>query len=165
MREGASPRGANPGAPILRAFSEIELDNVTEVQGKRVLVIEDGPTITHGGMPWGAGYIAAREAGAEEIVDPRSAARGSIANAFESYPHIGPVLPALGYNPEQLAELRETINAAKADLIVSGTPCDLSRLIEMNKPVLRARYEYAEAEEPGLSALIEAFLRERALPA
>lgn len=159
----ANARTANPGARILRAHSEIELEDADAVRDKRVLVIEDGPTVTHGGMAWGAGYIAATRAGAGEIVDPRAAAGGSIARIFEKYPHIGPVLPALGYYPEQLAALRETINAAPADLVVSGTPCDLARLIRTDKPILRARYEYAEAEEPGLGALIEAFLRDNSL--
>ena len=159
----ANAQAANPGAQILRAHSEIELEDAAAVRGKRVLVIEDGPTITHGGMAWGAGYIAAKQAGAASIVDPRGASCGSLCAIFDQYPHIGPVLPALGYYPEQLSELRETINSAEADLVISGTPCDWSRLIEVNKPILRARYEYAEAEEPGLGALVEAFLRGRSL--
>lgn len=156
----ANVRTVNPHAKILRAYSEIELPNASDVQGKRVLVIEDGPTITHGGMPWGAGYLAAKEAGADELVDPRGSARGSIAQSFENYPHIGPVLPALGYHPEQLLELASTINATDADLVISATPCELARLISINKPVLQARYEYAEADQPGLQILIEAFLRD-----
>ncbi len=159
----ANARAVNPGAKILRTHSEIELEDVAAVRGKRVLVIEDGPTITHGGMAWGAGYIAAKRAGAGEIVDPRGTACDSIAAIFDQYPHIGPVLPALGYYPQQLSALRETINAAQADLVISGTPCDLSRLIEIDVPILRARYEYAEAEEPGLRALVEGFLREKSL--
>jgi predicted GTPase len=156
----SNARKVNRDATLLRAFSEIELEDAENAKGKRVLVIEDGPTVTHGGMPWGAGYIAANSAGASEIVDPRSAARGSVASTFDRYPHIGPVLPALGYHPEQLSELRDTINATDAELIVSGTPCDLARLVTVNKPILRARYEYAEAAKPGLQALVEEFLRE-----
>lgn len=159
----ANARAANPAARILRAFSEIELERAGDVEGKRVLVIEDGPTITHGGMAWGAGYLAAQAAGASELIDPRCAARGSIAETYRKYTHIGPVLPALGYHPDQLVELRDTINAIDADFIVSATPCDLARLIEVNQPILRARYEYAEAEEPGLGTLIEDFLRHKLL--
>ena len=159
----ASARAANPRAAVLRAHSEIKLENPGAARGKRVLVIEDGPTITHGGMAWGAGYVAAKRAEVAEIVDPRPAAIGSISAVFDQYPHIGPVLPALGYHPAQLEALRETINAAKAELVISGTPCDLTGLIEFNKPVLRARYDYAEAEEPGLGELVETFLRERSL--
>ncbi|MDX1779743.1 MAG: cyclic 2,3-diphosphoglycerate synthase [Thalassovita sp.] len=159
----ANARAVNPGAKIRRAHSDIELEDAAKVRGKRVLVIEDGPTITHGGMPWGAGYIAAKRAEASEIVDPRGTACDSISVIFDQYPHIGPVLPALGYYPQQLSALRETINATPADLVISGTPCDLSRLIEVDKPILRARYEYAEAEEPGLGALVEDFLREKSL--
>lgn len=163
LKVEANARAVNPRAKVLRTHSLIELENAEAVRGKRVLVIEDGPTITHGGMPWGAGFIAAKRAGATEIVDPRPAAIGYFSEIFDQYPHIGPVLPALGYHPAQLDALCETINATQADVVVSGTPCDLGRLINVNKPVLRARYEYAEAAEPGLGALVEDFLREKSL--
>jgi len=163
LEVAANARAVNPRAKVLRTHSQIELENAEAVRGKRVLVIEDGPTITHGGMPWGAGFIAAKRAGAAEIVDPRLASIGYFSEIFVQYPHIGPVLPALGYHPAQLDALCETINATQADVVVSGTPCDLGRLINVNKPVLRARYEYAEAAEPGLGALVEDFLREKSL--
>jgi predicted GTPase len=154
-------RRINTTAPIVRGASPVVLDDPEAVRGKRVLVVEDGPTITHGSMPYGAGYVAATEAEAAEIVDPRSAAVGEIASIYAKYPHIGSVLPAVGYHPSQLLALRETINAAVADVVVSGTTCDLGALIEINKPVIRARYEFSEAGEPGLGSLIETFLKER----
>jgi predicted GTPase len=154
-------RRINVTAPIVRGASPVVLDDPEAVRGKRVLVVEDGPTITHGSMPYGAGYVAATEAEAAEIVDPRSAAVGEIASIYAKYPHIGSVLPAVGYHPSQLLALRETINAAVADVVVSGTTCDLGALIEINKPVIRARYEFSEAGEPGLGSLIETFLKER----
>jgi predicted GTPase len=154
-------RRINVTAPIVRGASPVVLDDPEAVRGKRVLVVEDGPTITHGSMPYGAGYVAATEAEAAEIVDPRSAAVGEIASIYAKYPHIGSVLPAVGYHPSQLVALRETINAAVADVVVAGTTCDLEALIEINKPIIRARYEFAEAGEPGLGSLIETFLKER----
>jgi predicted GTPase len=152
-------RQLNPTAPIVRGASPVTLADPQAVRGKRVLVIEDGPTITHGGMPYGAGYVAATQAQAAEIIDPRSTAVDEITALYRQYPHIGAVLPAVGYHPSQLADLRETINAADADVVVSATPCDLAALIEINKPVVRARYEFAEVGEPGLGALIDEFLR------
>jgi predicted GTPase len=154
-------RRINTTAPIVRGASPVVLDDPEAVRGKRVLVVEDGPTITHGSMPYGAGYVAATEAEAAEIIDPRSAAVGEIASIYAKYPHIGSVLPAVGYHPSQLVALRETINAAVADVVVAGTTCDLEALIEINKPIIRARYEFAEAGEPGLGSLIETFLKER----
>ncbi len=148
----------NPDAHIVRGASPVELDDPATVRGKRVLVVEDGPTITHGGMPYGAGHVAATREGAAEIVDPRSAAHGQIAEAFESYPHIAAVLPALGYGHSQLEDLRQTINAVDADVVVAATPCDLAGLISIDKPVVRARYEYSEAGEPGLGSFVEKFL-------
>ncbi|MCK5479733.1 MAG: GTPase, partial [Gammaproteobacteria bacterium] len=156
-------RRINVTAPIVRGASPVVLDDPEAVRGKRVLVVEDGPTITHGSMPYGAGYVAATEAEAAEIIDPRSAAVGEIASIYAKYPHIGSVLPAVGYHPSQLLALRETINAAVADVVVAGTTCDLEALIEINKPIIRARYEFAEAGEPGLGSLIETFLKERDL--
>lgn len=161
-RVAGNVRRINPAAAIVRGASPVELDDPAQVQGKRVLVVEDGPTITHGGMPHGAGYVAARRVAAE-IVDPRPSAVGEIGALYAQYPHIGPVLPAVGYHASQLRALRETINGADADAVVAATPCDLASLIELNKPVIRARYRYAEAGEPGLGALVEAFLRERRL--
>jgi len=156
-------RRIQPHARIIHGASPVLLDDATAVQGRRVLVVEDGPSITHGGMAYGAGYVAATEAHAAEIIDPREAAVGEIAAVYEMYPHIGRVLPAVGYHSAQLAALARTINRADADLVVSGTPCDLGDLIEIDKPIVRARYEYAEVEKPGLGESIDAFLAERGL--
>jgi predicted GTPase len=156
-------RRINPAAAIVRAASPVQLEEPERVRGKRVLVVEDGPSITHGGMPYGAGYVAATRARAGRIVDPHRFAVGEIARMYVRYPHIGPVLPALGYHPGQLEDLRATIAAAAADVVVTATPCELSALIEIDKPVVCARYEYAEAGEPGLGALVEAFQREKGL--
>ncbi len=150
-------------AEIIRGASVITLDEPATVRGKRVLVIDDGPTLTHGGMAYGAGYLAAVEAGAGEIVDPRASAVGHIAAAFEQYPHIGRVLPALGYSKAQLDDLRATINGSRADIVISGTPSDIARLIAIDKPVVRARYEFAELDAPRLEQRLDAFLQERGL--
>lgn len=150
-------RRLNPSAAIVHGASAVTLEDPGALRGRRVLVVEDGPTITHGGMPHGAGYVAAAGAGAQ-VVDPRSAARGEIAAVFEQYPHIGPVLPALGYYPSQLAALRDTIEAVDADIVVAATTADLAGLIDIGKPVVRARYDYAEVEEPGLGGVIDDFL-------
>ena len=149
----------NPGAPIVRGASPVQLDKPEAVRGKRVLVVEDGPTITHGGMPYGAGYVATTEAQAEEIIDPRRYAVDEINAIYIKYPHISSVLPAVGYHASQLQALRDTINAADADVVVSATPCDLEALIDINKPVVRARYEFAEAGEPGLGKVVQDFLK------
>jgi len=156
-------RRINARATIVRGASPVRLDDAAAVRGRRVLVIEDGPTITHGGMPYGAGYVAATQAQAAEIVDPRAAAHVEIAPVYAQYPHIGSVLPALGYHPAQLEALRATINAVDADVVISATPCDIGALIDIDKPLVRARYEFAEAGEPGLGSLVEIFLRERQL--
>jgi predicted GTPase len=154
-------RCINPDASIVRGASPVQLEDPAAVRGKRVLVVEDGPTITHGGMPYGAGYVAATVAEAAEIVDPRRSAVGEIAEVYRQYPHIGAVLPAVGYNPSQLRALGETINATEADVVVAATTCRLDALMDINKPVVCARYEFAEAGEPGLGSLVEAFLKER----
>ncbi len=151
-------RAVNAGAPIVRAASPVKLDDPDAVRGRRVLVVEDGPTITHGGMPYGAGFVAARQAGAAAIVDPRVAATPEIRGVYDKYPHIGLVLPAVGYSPEQLAELGTTINRAAADVIVAATPIDLKHLLRIKIPVIRARYEFAEAGQPTLGSLVDAFL-------
>ena len=153
-----SARNANPRAPVLRAALEIRLDDPAAVRGKRVLVVEDGPTITHGGMAHGAGYLAARRAGAAAIVDPRSVAAGSIAEVFRDYPHIGPVLPATGYSPAQLEALAQTIDAAQADVVVAATPADLAALLRPTKPVVRGRYEFVDLDTPGLANFVDRFL-------
>jgi predicted GTPase len=148
----------NPKAVIIRGKSPITLDEPELVRDRRVLVIEDGPTTTHGGMAYGAGYIAATRAHAKEIVDPRPYAVPEIAKIYEAYPHIGAVLPAMGYFPAQLKALETTINQAEVDVVVAATPSNLGALINVNKPIIRASYEFAEAETPGLTEEIENFL-------
>jgi predicted GTPase len=148
-------------AAIVRAASIITLEDPTAVVGKRVLVVDDGPTLTHGGMAYGAGYVAAINAGVKEIVDPRASAVGEIANLFAQYPHIDKVLPAVGYSAKECAELQATINGSIADVVIAGTPSDLSHILKLDKPVVRARYEFAEIGEPSLSGLIEEFLYRR----
>jgi predicted GTPase len=162
-RVAEAARRLNHRAPILLAASVVQLNAPEKVRGKRVLVVEDGPTLTHGGMAYGAGYVAATEAGAAEIVDPRTFATGEIADLYRRYPHIGKVLPAVGYHPRQLRALQETINAASADAVIAATPCDLAALIAIDKPVVRAGYEFAEIGEPSLSGLIDRFLKEKKL--
>lgn len=119
---------------------------------------------THGSMPWGAGFVAATAAGAAGVVDPRSAAAGSLREVYARYPHIGPVLPAVGYDAAQLEALRETIERVPADLVVAATPVDLARLIPLRKPVIRARYEFAETSGPQLGAIVDAWLARSTTP-
>jgi predicted GTPase len=151
-------RAVNPTAPIVRARSPVRLDDPGAVSGRRVLVVEDGPTITHGGMAYGAGYVAANAAGAAEIIDPRLSAVSEIGTVYRAYPHIGLVLPAVGYGPAQLAALAATINSSAAEIVVSATPSDLARLVPIDKPVIRARYDYAEDGKPALSSFLDEFL-------
>lgn len=146
-----------PGLPIVRAASPVRLDDSAAVRGRRVLVIEDGPSVTHGGMAWGAGYVAATQVDAE-IVDPRPFAAPMLQAAYAQYPHIGPILPALGYSHQQLQALRQTIAAMPVDAVISATPIDLAALIAPDKPVIRARYEFAEIDTPGLAGLVSTFL-------
>jgi len=154
----ANVRRLNPSAEIIRAASPASLDDPAAVTGRRVVVVEDGPSVTHGGMSFGAGWLAARRAGAE-IVDPRPWAAPEIAAAYARYPHLAEVLPALGYSGAQLDDLVATLNAVPADVVVSASPIDLCQLITPNKPVVRARYEYAEVESPGLAGRLDAFLK------
>lgn len=147
----------NPTATVIEAASPVTVERGEEIRGKRALVIEDGPTLTHGEMAYGAGWIAARRYGAAEIVDPRPWAIGSIAETFAKWTTTGPVLPAMGYSDEQLRELQETIDRVEADVVVVGTPIDLSRLIEIKKPALRVRYELQEIGHPDLYEVISDF--------
>ena len=156
----AELRSLNERAPIVRAASPVTLDDAAALKGQRVLVIEDGPTITHGGMAYGAGYVAALAAGAA-VVDPRRWAAPDFVKTYEAFPHIGRVLPALGYYPEQLRALEQTINSTEADIVLSATPIDLARLLRIDKPVVRVHYEFAEVGEPSLSAIIDAFIERR----
>jgi predicted GTPase len=144
--------------PIVRASSPVVLDDPAAVAGRRVIVIDDGPTLTHGGMSYGAGYVAASAASVSGIVDPRPHAVGSIRETYEKYPHLSSVLPAMGYGALQLEDLRNTIEASGADVVVSGTPLDLARLISLEIPVVRARYAYADTESPLLGDLLSEFL-------
>ena len=153
----------NSIAPIVRGASPVQLVEPEKVRNKRVLVVEDGPTITHGGMSYGAGYVAATQAQVTEIVDPRRFATEEITAVYNQYPHIGAVLPAVGYHSSQLHALRETINLSDADVVVAATPCDLGALIEINKPIVRVRYEFAEVGEPKLSELVEKFITDKKL--
>jgi predicted GTPase len=148
----------NPKAVILDAASPITVDKSELVKGKRALVIEDGPTITHGSMPYGAGTIAATKLGASEIVDPRSYAVGSIKEAYKKYTHLGAVLPALGYGGKQIAELKETIDHTPCDVVVIGTPIDLRRVMTINKPTVRVKYELQVLGPVSLDQILEEFL-------
>ena len=156
-------RAVNKDVPVLRGGSPIRLDDEAAVQGRKVLVIEDGPTTTHGDMPWGAGYVASRRAGAVEIVNPRPYAVGEIAEVFDRYPNLGPVLPAMGYSKHQIEALARTIERVPAEVVVAATPIDLESLVGIDKPVVRARYEYADLETPGLAGVVDTFLRRRGL--
>jgi predicted GTPase len=151
----------NPNAIIIDAAMPLFVDNPEMIRGKRVLAVEDGPTVTHGHMPFGAGYLAARKFGAKEIIDPRPYAVGSIKEVYEEYTHLGPVLPAMGYGKEQIKELEETIKRTECDIVVTGTPIDIRRLIDVDKPVLRVRYELQEIGKPDLRDIIEKFLKEK----
>lgn len=147
-------RGVNPDAIFIEAASPLFVDDPDAIRGKRVLVIEDGPTLTHGEMAYGAGWVAARRFGASEIVDPRPYAVGSILDTYAKYPTTGDVLPAMGYGDKQIAELGETINQAEADLVLIGTPIDLTRIVKINKPSQRVRYELQEIGQPTLAEVL-----------
>ena len=145
----------NPNATVVEAASPVSVDDPGAVQGKRVLVVEDGPTLTHGEMAYGAGWVAARQFGAASIVDPRPYAVGSIAATYAKYPTTGDVLPAMGYGDQQIRELEQTINNAQADLVIIGTPIDLARLLDLNKPAQRVHYTLKETGQPTLAELLE----------
>jgi predicted GTPase len=150
-------RALNFHATIVCGASPVALEDADAVRGRRVVAVEDGPTVTHGGMPYGAAFVAATRAGAT-VVDPRPWAAPEIADVYARYPHLGPVLPATGYSPRQIEALRETIERASVDAIVAGTPADLAALLSISKPVVRARYEFAEVSEPGLWGEVRKFL-------
>jgi predicted GTPase len=150
-------RTANPNAVIVEATSPISVDeaDAEAIRGKRVLAVEDGPTLTHGDMSFGAGILAARKFGASEIIDPRPYAVGSIREAFQRYPKTGAVLPALGYGAKQIAELEATINAAPVDLVLIATPIDLRRIVKIKHPTVRVRYELKEIGQPTLADILK----------
>lgn len=152
----ASIMAANPNATVVEAASPIFVDDPAAIKGKAVLVVEDGPTLTHGEMAYGAGVVAARRFGASEIIDPRPYAIGTIVATYQKYPTTGAVLPAMGYGAEQMKELGETINNTPCDLVLVATPIDLRRVVEINRPSQRVRYELQEIGQPTLSEIIEA---------
>ena len=149
----------NPTAIVIDAASTLHIDDATVVRGKRVLAVEDGPTLTHGGMRIGAGMVAASKYGATEFVDPRPWLVGRLKDTFETYPNIGDLLPAMGYGEEQLADLEATINAVDCDAVVIGTPIDLTRIISIDKPHTRVHYDLQEIGDPDLDAVLSDFAR------
>ncbi len=155
----ANVRQVNPGALLLEAASSIIVDKPGIIKGKRVLVVEDGPTVTHGNMPFGVATMAARRFGAEEIVDPRPYAVGAIRKAYELYPHLQSAVPAIGYSDEQVAELKATIEATPCDLVLVGTPIDLGRFASLTKPTVRVRYELQILGDISLEEILDGFLQ------
>ena len=149
----------NPTAKVIKGDSQITVDNPEMIKGKKVLVIEDGPTLTHGGMSYGAGMVCAVECEAAEIVDPRPYAVGSIEDAYTKYTHLGKLIPALGYYKDQLKDLEKTIKATPADLVLVGSPIDIRRVIKIDKPALRVRYELEEIGEPTIKQILDEFLK------
>ncbi len=147
-------RTINPEALVVEAASPISVDDPQAIRGRTVLVIEDGPTLTHGGMTYGAGIVAAKRFGAARIVDPRPYATGSIVETFEHYPQVGPLLPAMGYGPHQIEELGQTINATPCDLVIVATPIDLRRVVKIERPTQRVRYELQEVGRPTLKEIL-----------
>jgi len=152
-------KSVNSSALILDAASPINVDKPELVKNKRVLVIEDGPTVTHGNMPFGVATIASGKFGAKEIVDPRPYAVGSIKETYEQYPHLGKVLPAVGYSEKQITELKATAEATPSDAIVVGTPVDLNRILRLNKPVIRVRYDLQVLGPVCLEKIVDSFLK------
>jgi predicted GTPase len=152
-------KAINPIAQIIDGVSAIHAEDEKMITGKRVLVIEDGPTVTHGGMRYGAGTVAAKEYGAKTIVDPRPFAVGSIIDTFEKYPHLTNVLPAMGYGKKQIKELEQTINNTECDVVISGTPIDLTRILTTKKPVVRIRYSVGDKTARDIEALLLKFLK------
>ena len=154
----AAVLAANPAAAVVDAASPISAENPELIKNKRVLVVEDGPTLTHGEMAYGAGVVAARKFGAAELVDPRPYLVGSILETFRKYPNIGTLLPAIGYGEKQIRDLEETINRTECDSVIVATPIDLRRVVKLNKPATRVKYELQEIGDPTLSSLIEGFI-------
>ncbi len=153
----------SPGAAVIMAESKITVDNPDIIEGNRVLVVEDGPTLTHGEMKIGAGTVAAQRFGAKELVDPRPYIVGKLVDTFKTYRDIGTLLPAMGYGKQQLKDLEETINNTECDSVVIGTPIDLTRIININKPCTRVSYELSEVGSPNLAEIINAFIKEHNL--
>jgi len=152
-------KAMNPKARIIEAESPVGVVGGEKIKNKKVLVVEDGPTLTHGEMDYGAGYVAAKQYGAKEIVDPRAYAVGTIKKVYENFRQLEDILPAMGYGDEQMAELKESINAVPADLVVVGTPIDLAAHLKFNKPSVRVTYSLRERTQPGLQAVLEKTLK------
>jgi predicted GTPase len=148
-------RQMNPKATIIQAASPLFVDHPEAIRGKRVLVIEDGPTLTHGEMAYGAGYVAAQRFGAAQIVDPRPFAVQSIAATYKKYPKTGPILPAMGYGEAQIRDLEATIDKADVDMVIVATPIDLTRVMKIRKPYQRVRYELEEIGKPTLEDILK----------
>lgn len=153
-------KDANPKGIIIEAASPIFLDKPELIRDKEVLVIEDGPTLTHGEMSFGAGIVAAEKFGAKEIIDPRPYAVGSLKEVYRKYPHIGTLLPAMGYSKKQIGELQRVINSVKCDAVVIATPIDLGRILKINKPSVRVRYELQEIGKPDLREVLGKFVKD-----
>lgn len=153
----ATIKEKNPDAIVIEANSPISVENSDEIKGKRVLAIEDGPTLTHGEMKYGAGVVAAKKFGAAELVDPRPFVSGTIAETYEKYPFIGMLLPAMGYGEQQMKELEEVINRTDCDLVVVGTPIDLGKQLNIKKPYVRVTYELEEISSPNLEEVLKKF--------
>jgi predicted GTPase len=152
VRESAT--AVNPDATVLEAASPIFVPDPIAIRGKRVLVIEDGPTLTHGGMTYGAGIVAAKRFGAAQIVDPRPYIVGTISETFKLYPDIGPLLPAMGYGAEQIKDLEETIRRVPCDMVIAATPIDLTRVARIYHPTQRVRYELQVIGQPSLEDVL-----------
>jgi predicted GTPase len=152
-------KNLNPEALIIEADSPVKVDMPELIKNKKVLIIEDGPTLTHGGMAYGAGFVAAGRSGVKEIIDPRPFAVGSIKDTFNKYPQTGKILPAMGYGRKQIEDLEATINSSPVDAVVIATPIDLLKLIKINKPAVRVRYELRERGDITLSQILKEFLR------
>jgi predicted GTPase len=161
LKVEANVKAANPKAVIIHANSPIHVEDPSAIKGKRVLVVEDGPTVTHGGMGFGAGKLAAEKYGAKEMVDPRPLATGSLKKTMEEFRHLDKVLPAMGYSDEQLKELETAINKSDCEAVVSGTPIDLRRIIKANKPIVRVSYKLQEKSKPDLEQLITEMLKRK----
>jgi predicted GTPase len=151
---------ANPNARVIETACRVSVEHPSQIRGKKVLVVEDGPTLTHGEMPYGAGVVAARQCEAAELVDPRAYAVGSIRGTFERYPHITALLPAMGYGAMQRHELEETINRTPCDLVLVATPVDLGHILNIKHPSVRVGYEIEERSQPGVTELIAEFARQ-----
>lgn len=152
-------QAANPAARVIETACRVSVEDPEKLRGKRVLVVEDGPTLTHGEMPYGAGVVAARQCGAAELIDPRPYAVGSIKGTFDRYPHMSALLPAMGYGAMQRHELEETINRTPCDVVVVATPVDLAHILNIKHPAVRVGYEIEERSRPGVAELIAEFAR------